>query len=55
MELESKIKAINEQSSSASNFIELVQKYTRIDELTHKVGRESIEKVITHKARRSMV
>ena len=50
IELEGKIKAINEQSSSTSHFMELVQKYTRIDELTHEVTREFIEKVIIHKA-----
>ena len=50
IELEGKIKAINEQSSSISHFMELVQKYTRIDELTHEVAREFIEKVIIHKA-----
>ena len=50
IELEGKIKAINEQSSSTSHFMELVQKYTRIDELTHEVAREFIEKVIIHKA-----
>lgn len=50
IELEGKIKAINEQSSSTSHFMELVQKFTRIDELTHEVAREFIEKVIIHKA-----
>lgn len=30
--------------------MELVQKYTRIDELNHEVVREFIEKVIIHKA-----
>lgn len=50
IELEGKIKAINEQSSSTSHFMELVQKYTRIDELTHEVAREFIGKVIIHKA-----
>lgn len=50
VELEGKIKAINEQSASTSHFMELVQKYTRIDELTHEIAREFIEKVIVHKA-----
>lgn len=50
VELEGKIKAINEQSSSTSHFMELVQKYTRIDTLTHEVAREFIEKIIIHKA-----
>lgn len=49
-ELEGKIKAINEQTASTSHFMELVQKYTRIDELTHEIAREFIEKVIVHKA-----
>ena len=49
-ELEGKIKAINEQSASTSHFMELVQKYTRIDTLTHEVAREFIEKIIIHKA-----
>ena len=49
-ELEGKIKAINEQTASTSHFMELVQKYTRIDELTHEVAREFIEKIIVHKA-----
>ena len=49
-ELEGKIKAINEQTASTSHFMELVQKYTRIDELTHEIAREFIEKVIIHKA-----
>ena len=50
VELEGKIKAINEQSASTSHFMELVQKYTRIDTLTHEVAREFIEKIIIHKA-----
>lgn len=49
-ELEGKIKAINEQTASTSHFMELVQKYTRIDTLTHEVAREFIEKIIIHKA-----
>ena len=49
-ELEGKIKAINEQTASTSHFMKLVQKYTRIDELTHDVAREFIEKIIVHKA-----
>ena len=49
-ELEGKIKAINEQTASTSHFMELVQKYTRIDELTYEIAREFIEKVIVHKA-----
>ncbi|MCI6508407.1 MAG: DUF4368 domain-containing protein [Bacilli bacterium] len=48
--LEGKIKAINEQTASTSHFMELVQKYTRIDTLTHEVAREFIEKIIIHKA-----
>lgn len=50
VELEGKIKAINEQTASTSHFMELVQKYTRIDTLTHEVAREFIEKIIIHKA-----
>lgn len=50
VELEGKIKAINEQSASTSHFMKLVQKYTRIDTLTHEVAREFIEKIIIHKA-----
>ena len=50
VELEGKIKAINEQSASTSHFMELVQKYTRIYELTYEIAREFIEKVIIHKA-----
>ena len=50
VELEGKIKAINEQSASTFHFMELVQKYTRIDTLTHEVAREFIEKIIIHKA-----
>lgn len=49
-ELEGKIKAINEQTASTSHFMELVQKYTRIDTLIHEVAREFIEKIIIHKA-----
>lgn len=49
-ELEGKIKAINEQSASTAHFMELVQRYTRIDALTHEVAREFIEKIIIHKA-----
>lgn len=30
--------------------IELVQKYTRINELTYEIAREFIEKIIVHKA-----
>lgn len=30
--------------------MELVQKYTRIDELTYEMARELIEKIIVHKA-----
>ena len=50
LELEDKIKTYNEHSASTSNFMELVHKFTRIDELTHEVVREFIEKVIIHKA-----
>ena len=31
-------------------FFTIVQKYTRIDTLTHEVAREFIEKIIIHKA-----
>jgi len=50
LELEDKIKIYNEHRASTSNFMELVHKFTRIDELTHEVVREFIEKVIIHKA-----
>ena len=50
LELEDKIKTYNEHSASTSIFIELVHKFTRIDELTHELVREFIEKVIIHKA-----
>ncbi|NCB03682.1 MAG: DUF4368 domain-containing protein, partial [Spirochaetia bacterium] len=49
LELEDKIKIYNEHRASTSNFMELVHKFTRIDELTHEVVREFIEKVIIHK------
>ena len=38
-ELEGKIKVINEQTASTSHFMELVQKYTRIDEFTNEIAR----------------
>jgi len=50
LELEDKIKTYNEHSASTSIFMELVHKFTRIDELTHELVREFIEKVIIHKA-----
>ena len=50
LELEDKIKTYNEHSASTSHFMEIVHKFTRIDELTHEVVREFIEKVIIHKA-----
>lgn len=50
LELEDKIKTYNEQSASTFIFMELVHKFTRIDELTHELVREFIEKVIIHKA-----
>ena len=48
--IDTKIKIYNEHRASTSNFMELVHKFTRIDELTHEVVREFIEKVIIHKA-----
>jgi hypothetical protein len=44
LELEDKIKTYNEHSASTSIFMELVHKFTRIDELTHELVREFIEK-----------
>ena len=51
-ELDGKIKALDEQTTSTTHFLELVQKYTRVDELTHELVREFIEKVVVHKAER---
>ena len=51
-ELDGKIKVLDEQTASTTHFLELVQKYTRVDELTHELVREFIEKVVVHKAER---
>ena len=51
-ELEERIKSYAEQTASTTNFLKLVHKYTRLDELTHEVAREFIEKVVVHKVER---
>jgi hypothetical protein len=48
--LQAEIDAFNEDSGKADNFIALVRRYTRFEELTVPMMNEFIEKIIIHES-----